>query len=281
MTELARAYRVELCGIHIKDRNALKRIFAITKDRSRSYSLVNSTDKLQADIRIINADNPKAKKKWNADSVEMNKDESCATILASRNKLENVSYNSTILPFFPTRLLKSLDELAHVEQNSLPKKVILDSKKNLGAVSDNPTFENKAQLSAHEYEAFIDKNNNAQKNALVVDDSRSVRKALDTKLRVMNYSVQHAASGREALWLLQKKRFDSVFLDVVMPGIDGYEVCKQIKRNKSTKHIPVIMLTSLSSQFDKVKGKLAGCDTYLTKPIEHEKFEDVVTRYLN
>ena len=275
MTELARAYRVELCGIHTKDRNALKRIFAITKDRPRSYSLVNSIQYKQADIRIINADNPKTKKEWNEALVKPNENKNRATILASRNKLENESYNSTILPFFPTRLLKSLDELIPAEQIGTTKKVILDSDDYLDTAS-----ENKALLSAQEYEAFIDKNNNAQKNALVVDDSRPVRKALDTKLRLMNYNVQHAASGREALWLLQKKRFDSVFLDVVMPGIDGYEVCKQIKRNKSTKHIPVIMLTSLSSQFDKVKGKLAGCDTYLTKPIEHEKFEEVVTGYL-
>ena len=114
----------------------------------------------------------------------------------------------------------------------------------------------------------------------MVDDSLPVRKALDMKLKLMDYEVQMATDGQQALSLMQHNQFDSVFLDVVMPGMDGYEVCRKIKRNKATRHIPVIMLTSRSSPFDKVKGKLAGCDTYLTKPVEHEEFQRVVSGIL-
>ena len=115
---------------------------------------------------------------------------------------------------------------------------------------------------------------------LVVDDSLPVRQALEMKLTMMDYQVQLATNGEQAIQLIDQNNYDSVFLDVVMPGVDGYEVCKHIKRDKKTKHIPVIMLTGKSSPFDKVKGKLAGCDTYLTKPVEHEEFQKVVSGYL-
>ena len=278
MSELARAFRVGHCGIQKKDRNVLKRIFAITEGRSPAYTLVDSLEDEKSDIVIVNADDPEAKEEWNSKYIGNNGVSMCPTILVSSNKIDDTNYGSTILPFFPTRLLRSLDKVTRKEFKYIPE--LREEPQASKTINDY-----KMQLSSQEVETFItscvDINNSKKKKyALVVDDSRPVRKALDTKLRLMDYDVHHAASGREALWLLQKNSFDSIFLDVVMPGIDGYEVCKQIKRNKLTKHIPVIMLTSLSSQFDKVKGRLAGCDTYLTKPIEHDKFEKVVEGYL-
>ena len=283
MSEKERAFRVELCGIQEKDRNVLKRILAITEGRTRTYSLVNTAADEHADILIVNADNPEAKEEWRHKYAGTNGISMCATILASRNKLNDSQYTNTSLPFFPTRVLKCLDEVTVKELKYTPKLRIEEPPKETQPSTNIRDY--KTQLSNQELETFIGNRtdinaNNRKHNILVVDDSLLVRKALDMKLRLMDYEVQHAASGREALWLLQKTHFDSIFLDVVMPGIDGYEVCKQIKRNKATRHIPVIMLTSRSSQFDKVKGKLAGCDTYLTKPIEHNKFEEVVAGFL-
>ncbi len=283
MSEFARAFRVELCGMQKKDRNDLKRIFAITEGRTRTYSLVDSPGGEQTDILIVNADNPEAKDEWNHKYVGTNGISMCATILASRNKLNDSQYTYTSLPFFPTRVLKCLDEVTVKELKYTPELRIEEPPKETQTPTNIRDY--KTQLSNQELETFIDSRtdtnaNHSKHNVLVVDDSRPVRNVLDIKLRLMDYAVQHAANGREALWLLQKTHFDSIFLDVVMPGIDGYEVCKQIKRNKATRHIPVIMLTSRSSQLDKVKGKLAGCDTYLTKPVEHDKFEKVVTGFL-
>jgi len=66
-----------------------------------------------------------------------------------------------------------------------------------------------------------------------------------------------------------------------MPGMDGYAACKSIKRTSLNKNTPVVMLTSKSSSFDKFKGMLAGCDTYLTKPINHNEFKQVTEKHLN
>jgi twitching motility two-component system response regulator PilG len=118
------------------------------------------------------------------------------------------------------------------------------------------------------------------KFALVVDDSPTVRKHIELGLASLGLTVHVAGTGEEALDLLGMNKYDIVFLDVVLPGIDGYEVCKVIKKNKNTKNIPVIMLTGKSSTFDRIKGSLAGCDTYLTKPVEYQVFKSAVSKYL-
>jgi twitching motility two-component system response regulator PilG len=119
------------------------------------------------------------------------------------------------------------------------------------------------------------------KVALVVDDSPTVRKHIELGLASLGLTVHVAETGEEALDLLSTHQYDIVFLDVVLPGIDGYEVCKTIKKGKNTKHIPVIMLTGKSSTFDRIKGSLAGCDTYLTKPVEYNIFKSTVGKYLS
>ena len=278
------SFRVRLCGIQEKDRNVLKRILAITESRTRTYTLINGSSDVEADIIIVNADDRDAKAEWNNKYMGENGVSKLPTILASKTKLDNKRYITTTLPFFPTRVLKCLDEVTVKDLNFTPELRIDESEPESPESSGIRDY--KTQLSNQELETFIgsrtDINAGFKKNSvLVVDDSLPVRKALDMKLRLMDYEVHHAANGDEALRMLRGMHPEFIFLDVVMPGIDGYEVCKQIKRNKVTKHIPVIMLTSRSSPFDKVKGKLAGCNNYLTKPVEHDEFEQVVAGIKN
>lgn len=93
-------------------------------------------------------------------------------------------------------------------------------------------------------------------------------------------SVDAAATGELAIEYFNKNRYNLIFLDVVLPGVDGYQLCKMLKKDKARKKTPVIMLTSKSSPFDRVKGALAGCDAYLTKPVKQETFQKVVKKYL-
>lgn len=276
---MERSFRVRLCGIAEKDRNVLKRILAITESRTRTYTIVNGAPDAEADIIIVNADDSDATSEWTQNYIDENGISRLPTILASKNKLDNKKYSTTTLPFFPTRVLKCLDEVTVKDLNFTPELRIDESQED--PPENSGVRDYKTQLSNQELETFIGTRANLnagfKKNSvLVVDDSLPVRKALDMKLRLMDYEVHHAANGDEALRMLRGMHPEIIFLDVVMPGIDGYEVCKQIKRNKITKHIPVIMLTSRSSPFDKVKGKLAGCNNYLTKPVEHDEFEQVV-----
>jgi CheY-like chemotaxis protein len=115
---------------------------------------------------------------------------------------------------------------------------------------------------------------------LVVDDNTTVREFMKSKLAPFNFNVDYAESGEQAVGLTGQRRYTCVFLDVVMPGIDGYQVCKLIKSKKSLGKTAVVMLTSKSSPFDKIRGAMAGCDAYLTKPVDEEKLLETIVRFL-
>lgn len=118
-------------------------------------------------------------------------------------------------------------------------------------------------------------------SVLVVDDNATVRRFMESKLAPFGFSTDFAETGEEAVGLTGTKEYTCVFLDVVLPGIDGYQVCKLIKSNKqAVKRTAVVMLTSRSSPFDKLRGSLAGCDEYLTKPVDENHLLEVVAKFL-
>ena len=103
---------------------------------------------------------------------------------------------------------------------------------------------------------------------LVVDDILANVKLLEARLSAEYFEVLTAYSGREALQLLETERVDVVLLDVMMPGMDGFEVCRRIKEQAKTMHLPVIMITALDQPSDKIQGLKAGADDFLTKPVD-------------
>ena len=103
---------------------------------------------------------------------------------------------------------------------------------------------------------------------LVVDDILANVKLLEARLSAEYFDVLTAYSGPEALELLQIERVDVVLLDVMMPAMDGCEVCRRIKASPKTMHVPVVMVTALDQTSDKVQGLEAGADDFLTKPVD-------------
>ncbi|HTU65706.1 MAG TPA: response regulator [Steroidobacteraceae bacterium] len=114
---------------------------------------------------------------------------------------------------------------------------------------------------------------------LAVDDSPLMRTFLQNKLAPYGISPDFAASGEEALFKISKQHFDMIFLDVMLPGMDGYDVCKMIKKNKDNNLMKVVMLTSKDKTFDKIRGTMAGCDGYLTKPVDETKLRAIIERH--
>ncbi len=102
---------------------------------------------------------------------------------------------------------------------------------------------------------------------LVVDDILPNVKLLEAKLKAEYYEVLTATSGQEALDIAEKEKPDVVLLDIMMPGMDGFEVCERLKANPATVHIPVIMVTALTDATDRVRGLEAGADDFLSKPV--------------
>src|SRR4051812_18805583 len=103
---------------------------------------------------------------------------------------------------------------------------------------------------------------------LVVDDIEANVRLLEAKLAAEYYEVLTAADGQSALALAVAEKPDIVLLDVMMPGMDGFAVCRALKEDPATGHIPVVLLTALDGRTDRVTGLEAGADDFLTKPID-------------
>jgi two-component system, cell cycle response regulator len=116
------------------------------------------------------------------------------------------------------------------------------------------------------------------RRVLVVDDSLAARKHLRALAERMNVEVDEASTAEEGIELAATHGFGCVFMDVLMPGVDGFEACRRIKAKRA--QLPIVMLTSKSSPFDRVRGKIAGCDTYLVKPVDPAQLNDVLARHL-
>lgn len=115
---------------------------------------------------------------------------------------------------------------------------------------------------------------------LVVEDSGLIRKSIVQTLELEKYNIIEAQDGEEALAKINNELPDIVLLDLILPKIDGYEVLSQIKKLRKLRVMPVIVLTSRDTLFDKLKGKMSGTDEYLTKPFEREDLLFKISQYV-
>lgn len=119
-----------------------------------------------------------------------------------------------------------------------------------------------------------------EKKILVVDDSATVRKLIAGKLEKCGHQVFCAADGVEAIEQLESLVPDLILLDITMPRMDGYQVCKMIRGKEATKDVPVVMISGKDGFFDKVRGRMAGTTGYITKPFGPETLMKAVETYL-
>ncbi len=122
-------------------------------------------------------------------------------------------------------------------------------------------------------------NGSSRRTVMIVDDSPTIRKILGLTLERAGYKVVAEPDGESAIERLIQVVPDLILLDIAMPKLDGYEVCKRIKQDPRTENVPVVMLSGKGAFFDKVKGHMAGATEYLTKPFETPDVLAVVTTY--
>jgi len=115
---------------------------------------------------------------------------------------------------------------------------------------------------------------------LVCDDEANIRHIMDFSLESEGFEVLEAADGDEALRLAATAAPDLVLLDVMMPGNDGLTVCRHLKQNPATRHIPVLLLTARAGKEDREAGLAAGADGYITKPFSPQRLVDKVNELL-
>jgi len=111
----------------------------------------------------------------------------------------------------------------------------------------------------------------ASLKVMVIDDSKTIRRTAETLLRKAGCEVITAIDGFDALAKIADSRPGIIFVDIMMPRLDGYQTCALIKNNSSFRSTPVIMLSSRDGLFDKAKGRIVGSDQYLTKPFSREE----------
>jgi len=115
-----------------------------------------------------------------------------------------------------------------------------------------------------------------QLTILVVDDSKTIRRTAETLLSKEGCQVVTAEDGFAALAMIVEHKPDIIFVDIMMPRLDGYQVCSLIKNNSQYKQTPVIMLSSKDGLFDKARGRIVGADEYLTKPFGRTELIDAI-----
>ena len=115
------------------------------------------------------------------------------------------------------------------------------------------------------------------KRILVVDDDEMVLMALNELLKPEGYEVQTVSSGFDALKLLDENSYDLLMLDLIMPEMDGYELCRRIRQKDKYKETPVVFLTAKSRDEDRAKGLEAGANLFLSKPISPDKLIQIVS----
>ncbi len=120
-----------------------------------------------------------------------------------------------------------------------------------------------------------------KKKILVVEDEESLLKLESILLSSKGYEVHGAVDGQAALDAIDKVKPDLVLLDIMLPVIDGFEVCRRIKSNSATKHIPVVMLTAKKSREDMARGEQVGADWYITKPFKSAMVIETIQRFID
>jgi twitching motility two-component system response regulator PilG len=114
---------------------------------------------------------------------------------------------------------------------------------------------------------------------LVIDDSATIRRSAETMIAKEGYKVITAENGFEALSKITRYHPDIIFIDIMMPRLDGYQTCAIIKNNAEFRETPVVMLTSKDGLFDKARGRVVGSDQYLTKPFTREELLGAVKKH--
>jgi len=260
-------FAVMILGLTDSERRVVKSLCMLSCNRPRSYKVVSGVDADQADVCIVDGRDGGAIEALKAARLKRK----VPAIVVDSPAPSNEYDLSIGRPIVASRLLNTLDLLVTKALDYFPELVIG------GGGAAGATHSGKSQFADALHAAPRIKHH----TALVVDDSVTIRKQVELALRMHDIEATCAETGESAMAFLATRHFDLIFLDVVLPGgTDGYQICRSIKKSSVHKNTPVIMLTGKSSPFDRVRGSLAGCDPYLTKPVENHTFNTVLKKYL-
>lgn len=263
--------KICLIGLADKENAFFERIVKLSANRqTNQFELVHTQN--EADLLVVQGD---------TDSLALIEPIQSAKVLLIAGDIKaNKNCPEIVLPrpFLMSRVFKLLDQAVHLipQDFTLENKNITVEEKQpskVTIVEDNKKVEPSAKIKQSPDEKATTKI-----KALVIDDSLPLRMQLQIALDDANISSDLAESGEKGLEFAEASDYDLVFLDIMMPGIDGYEVCERMRKMEKMKKTPIIMLSGKTSPLDEVKGVIAGATTYMTKPVTTEELDKVLVR---
>lgn len=276
---MAEAYGVGLCGLSARDARLIEIVVARAPTSRYRFTVADAATLGHCDIAVVDIQSP-----LSAEGLQQarSKNPRLVPVYISDHGLLGESRFRLARRSLLLQILRTLEQV--VDQELLSTKVqVLPTR--TAPITVNPAMaparEASVALIAGGDAAVAERASEFPPlTALVVDDSLTVRRQLEAALDRAGVRAISAENAEAAMGEMSKRGFDLIFLDVVMPGIDGYELCRKVKQNPYLRGTPVLMLTSRSSPFDRARGALAGCDTYLVKPITWQAFYEAVDRVL-
>lgn len=259
--------KVGFIGFSVLEEDKFKKIFEFSRQHERSYKISTLADTEPVELLIVKKSDESVLREQYAYQARF-KNNRIPIITVGREPISGDDSHYIRGVLVPSRVFSVLDKIAlYPAQNDS----IVEAKEN--ATAKNNSF-HPTTVTAETIKPL---------QVLVVDDSVMMQKTIQLELNkaTMLLETNFADTGEIALEKIKLKKYDFIFLDVMMPGIDGFETCTQIRKLEGMAKTPIIMLTSKTSALDEVKGLMAGCTTYLTKPFEHDEFHKMLERIVH
>ena len=260
---------IKVCIIGIPDVEAskLRRILKLSDTRSKKYIDIEIDLVDQASIVIT------------ADPNHVGKEHQAIVFFGNQQTDSAYTLKPPLMSIRVLRVLDGIEVKRATQKQTVATEVALDHSTNKQHTINQSTTDANISTLASE-ESVLSSEDVLSYRVLIVDDSVLIHKALDIELSKAPFvsKTDYAESGEDCLTLVGQNQYDIIFLDVMMPGIDGFETCTEIRKIASYKKVPIIMLSAKTSPLDEVKGVMAGCTTYLTKPIKHDAFQKLLSR---
>ncbi|MFA9273397.1 MAG: response regulator [Candidatus Aquirickettsiella gammari] len=269
----SRRFILEMRGFSDAEKSMLSSTFRLTSRRQMCYVEAEESD-TRADIYLINADNPEALLELARRDIGVPNAHSPAVVIG-RTPVET-PWPFVAKPIHWMRLFENLDQ--EMQRALRERSTRIAANNQWDGVTMRRSSDQKNNVASVTVETPV------RETVLVVDDSATVRAFMRIKLSPFQFDVDFAETGELAVEKAGAKAFDKpyncIFLDIMMPGIDGYEVCKRIKSNPKTKSSAVVMLTSKSSIIDKLRANWSGCDAFLSKPVAEDELLATIAKFL-
>lgn len=263
----SRNFVLEMLGFSEAEKAMLASTFRLTGRRAFCYMEPSAPDD-RADIYLVNADNEQGMRALQQRSPNVH----APAVLIGRQSVDS-PWPLIPKPIHWMRLFEQLDVQMQVALAERMRRLAVS-----GEQWDGQSFRRVSDRNTPPAPVFLEPK--PVESVLVVDDSATVRAFMRARLAPFRFDVDYAESGEIAIDMAQAKTYTCVFLDILMPGIDGYQVCKRIKSNRTARDTAVVMLSSKASAFDRFRGNWAGCDAYLTKPVTEDELLATIARFL-